>query len=65
MKTIAEYLADAIKFQAMADNEKNPRLKVALEKQAAAYRKLAIDQATKLGIRPPELPSQPNRNDQR
>ena len=65
MKTIAEYLADAIKFQAMADNEKNPELKAALENQAAAYRKLAIDRATKLGIRPPELPPQPNRNDQR
>jgi hypothetical protein len=62
MKTIAEYLADAIKFQAMADNEKNPELKASLENQAAAYRKLAIDRATKLGIRPPELPPQSNRN---
>jgi hypothetical protein len=62
MKTIAEYLADAIKFQAMADNEKNPELKAALENQAASYRKLAIDRAKKLGIRSPELPPQSNSN---
>ena len=62
MKTIAEYLEDAVKFQAMADNEKNPELKVALEKQSAAYRKLAIDRAKKLDTRPSELPPQPNRN---
>jgi hypothetical protein len=62
MATIDEYLADAIKFQAMADNDNNPELKEALENQAATHRKLAIDRATKLGIRPPELSPQSNRN---
>jgi hypothetical protein len=56
MKLIAEYLENAIKFQAMAESEKkNPELKIALEKQAAAYRKLAIDRAKKLGLPQPEI----------
>jgi hypothetical protein len=43
MKMIADYLENAIKFQRMADDEKNnPKLKTALEKQAAAYQKLAL-----------------------
>jgi hypothetical protein len=55
MKLIAEYLETAIKFQAMADNEKkNSELKTALEKQAEAYRKLA-DRAKQLGLPPPEI----------
>jgi hypothetical protein len=37
----------------MADEENNPDLKAALEKQAEAYKKLAIERAKKLGIEPP------------
>lgn len=64
MKLVAEYLEDAAKFQAMADKEKNPELKAALEKQVAAYQKLAIERAKKLGIPPPELPPKSNQNSQ-
>jgi len=54
MKMIAEYLETASKFQKMADDEKNnPKLKTALEKQAAAYQKLALARAKKLGCVPP------------
>jgi hypothetical protein len=49
-------------FKRWQITKKNPELKAALENQAAAYRKLAIDRATKLGNRPPELPPQSNRN---
>lgn len=38
---IAEYLEHALQFERMAAREKNPELKAQLEKQAAAYRKLA------------------------
>ena len=64
MKMVAEYLEDAAKFRAMADDEKNPELKAALENQATAYQKLAIERAKKLGIPTPELPPKSNRNSQ-
>jgi hypothetical protein len=62
MKLVSEYLKDAAKFRAMANSEENPELKTALENQAAAYQKLAIERAKKLGIPPPELPPKSNRN---
>jgi hypothetical protein len=37
----------------MAAEEKNPELKAQLERQAAAYRKLAAERAKKLGLQPP------------
>jgi hypothetical protein len=40
----------------MAASEKNPELKAQLEKQAAAYRKLAGERANKLGLQPPPGP---------
>lgn len=55
MKMLAEYLEHATKFERMAANEKNPKLKADFEKQAAAYRKLAIDRAKKHGY---PLPSE-------
>jgi hypothetical protein len=55
MKTIAEYLAEAAKFDRMANDEKSLDVKVAMQKQAAAYRKLAAERAEKLGIAPPEI----------
>jgi hypothetical protein len=41
MKMIAEYQAQAVTFERMAAEERDPKLKVQFEKQAAAYRKLA------------------------
>ena len=45
MKLVAEYLADALKFERLASHEKNPDVKAQLEKQAAAYRRLAEKRA--------------------
>ena len=56
MKLVAEYVADAVKFQHMAAVEKNPEVKARLEQQAAAYRALAAQRAKAMGISPPEEP---------
>jgi hypothetical protein len=48
MKMLAEYLEKAITFERMAAQEKNDTLRVSLEKQAAAYRKLAAERAKRL-----------------
>jgi hypothetical protein len=40
---IAEYLENAFKFERMAAEETDPKLKANLEKQAVAYRKLASE----------------------
>jgi len=53
VKMIAEYLEHALQFERMAADEKNPELKAQLERQAAAYRKLAAKRAKKLGLQPP------------
>jgi hypothetical protein len=54
---IAEYLENAFKFEQLASDETNPTLKGDFEKQAAAYRKLAAERATKLGLEtPPKRP---------
>jgi hypothetical protein len=53
---MGEYLAEAVKFSRMAEEEKNPDVKAAMIKQAAAYRKLAADRAKKLGVPLPEMP---------
>jgi hypothetical protein len=57
VKIIAEYLERALQFERMAADE-NSELKAQLEKQAAAYRKLAGERANKLG-----LPSPTNRTE--
>jgi hypothetical protein len=49
MKLVAEYLADALKFERLAAEEKNEDLKLSLLQQAAAYRKLAEKMAKELG----------------
>jgi predicted ATPase with chaperone activity len=53
VELIAEYLERALKFERFADLEDNPQRKADLQKQAAAYRKLAVDRSKKLGITPP------------
>jgi hypothetical protein len=49
MKLVSEYLADAVKFERLAQQEQDADLRAQLEKQAAAYRKLAVERAKKLG----------------
>jgi hypothetical protein len=53
VKMIAEYPEHALQFERMAADDKNPELRTDLEKQAAAYRKLAAERANKLGLQPP------------
>ena len=53
MKMLAEYVENAIKFEKLAAEEKNPVLKVNFEKQAAAYRKLAEHRAKTYGLKMP------------
>ena len=55
MKMIAEYLENAIKFERMASEEPDPKLRAEFKKQAVAYRKLAAERADKLGLSPPPL----------
>jgi len=49
MKLVAEYLADALKFESLAAQEKDEDLKLSLLQQATAYRKLAEKRAKELG----------------
>jgi hypothetical protein len=59
---IAEYLEHAIRFEQLAEAEKNPSFKEKLLRQSAAYRKLAEERAKKLGLpvpKPPPEPAQP------
>jgi hypothetical protein len=64
MRMIAEYLEHAIRFEQLAEAEKNPKLKGDLLRQSAAYRKLAEERAKKLGLpvpkEPPDAPPQSN-----
>ena len=48
MKMLAEYLEKAIAFERMAADENDTKLKADLEKQAAAYRKLAVRSRSEL-----------------
>jgi hypothetical protein len=50
MKMLAEYLENAIKFEQMAAEERDAKLKEHFEKQAAAYRKLAEKRAEDYGL---------------
>src|SRR5262249_8009769 len=55
VKMIAEYLEHALQFERMAQDETDPELKEARVGQAKAYRKLAAERATRLGLpQPPE-----------
>jgi hypothetical protein len=56
VKLIAEYLADAVKFERMAEEAIAPEVKTALIQQAEASRKLAIKRAKELGIPLPDKP---------
>jgi hypothetical protein len=52
MKLIAEYMDRALNFEHMAVLERNPEVKAQLEKQAAAYRKLAERRAEEISAPP-------------
>jgi hypothetical protein len=57
MKLIAEYLEQEVHFERMAAEATDPKLKESLQKQAAAYRKLAEKRAPELKLPPVNLPS--------
>lgn len=59
MKLVAEYLADAIKFDQMAEDATDTALKTSCRKQAAEYRKLALKRAKQLGMSPPDVLPEP------
>jgi hypothetical protein len=52
---IAEYLEHALQFERLASLEENPNSRPILQKQAAAYRKLATERTKKLGMEPPKI----------
>ena len=49
MKLVTEYLEQAVQFEALAASERDPKLKAELERQTAAYHKLAAQRANQLG----------------
>jgi hypothetical protein len=51
MKMLAEYLDNAIQFEQMAADEKDPKLKAEFERKAASYRGQAEINKSQ-GIRP-------------
>jgi hypothetical protein len=53
VKLVAEYLEHALQFERLAAAEENQSLKADLEKQAAAYRKLAAERALRGPLTPP------------
>ena len=55
MKTLAEYLEEAAKFERLAEETIDQKLKLALKAQAEQYRKLALVRAEQLGIPPDEV----------
>jgi hypothetical protein len=57
VKLIAEYLEEAVKFDRMAAEATDPKLKASLQGQAAAYRKLADKRAAELNLPPVNLPA--------
>jgi hypothetical protein len=50
---IADHLDAAMKFEQMAAQENDSKLKAQFEKQAAAYRKLAEKRAKEYGLQTP------------
>jgi hypothetical protein len=51
MKMLAEYLENATTFERLADAEKDAKVKADLIAQAKAYRDLATERATRLGLK--------------
>jgi len=59
VKLVSEYLERALNFERMAAETKDAAFRAELDKQAAAYRKLATERAVKLGLSP-TLPKNSN-----
>jgi hypothetical protein len=57
VKLVTEYLEQAVKFDRMAAEATDPKLREALQSQAAAYRKLADRRAAQLNLPPVNLPA--------
>lgn len=60
---IAEYLEHALKFEPMAAQEADPKLKASLQTQAIAYRKLAEKRAADLKLPQRARPVETYKND--
>jgi hypothetical protein len=56
MKMLTEYLERALEFERLAASEQNEAFKAELQKQAAAYRKLAAKRAEQYGLPMPSRP---------
>jgi hypothetical protein len=56
METVSEYLAEALKFERMADDAVDEKSKAAFKDLAGAYRKLAIKRAKEFGYPIPAPP---------
>ena len=52
MKMVSEYIDHALTFERLAAEEENPELKAELNTQAKAYRKLAVERASRFGLAP-------------
>jgi len=59
VKLVTEYLQQAMEFERMAAETADPKLKNDLEKQAAAYHRLAAKRATEVGLPVPQRPQRP------
>jgi hypothetical protein len=59
MKLVAEYLAEVVKFERMAADAMDEKVKAAFKSQADAYRKLANKRAIDLGLPTPDTSSEP------
>jgi hypothetical protein len=55
MKMLADYLENAIKFEQMAADERDAKLKEHFKTQAAAYRKLAEKRAKEYDLKMPTV----------
>lgn len=58
MKLLTEYIEHALQFERMAVDESNQELKLMMQNQAEAYRKLAAERAARYGLPPPSPPQQ-------
>jgi hypothetical protein len=58
VKLLTEYIEHALQFERMAVDESNQELKLMMQNQAEAYRKLAAERAARYGLPPPSPPQQ-------
>jgi hypothetical protein len=61
MKLLGEYLERALSFERMAAQEENLEIRRQFEHQAAAYRKLAAERASRYGLPAPSPPQEIDR----